>query len=474
MRPALKILLLEDNPYDAEMVQRSLIKQGHRAYEFKLAMSEEEFLLSLDQFEPDVILSDNSLPQFSAAEAPKLVRERSSYIPFILVTGKIPDEFAVTITRQGADDYILKDRLTRLGMAIDIALEKRQVEKERLEAINQLRESNERYTMVTRATSDTIWDWNLVNDTITWSDNLRHIFGYHDIDLVTTNQWWMDKIHPADAEGIHTNVIEQINDKTLRFEDEYRFLCADGTYKYILDRAFLVLDPNGNPVRMIGAMQDVTERKLHDQKITKAIISAQDQERYQIGGELHDNVTQILAGTLLSLKIMAKNPGSAEIPGLIKRCHDYVLMAIGEIRQLSHKLAPALEKPLKETFEELIRNMNADDTYRVTLDMESLKTVQISNDIQLNLYRILQEQLNNITKYSDATVIEISVIISSKNLKMTIHDNGKGFDTKAARKGIGLANIQKRTELFLGSFLLHSSPGNGCTLVVEIPLQQKP
>ena len=260
MIPTLKILLLEDSVYDAEMIQNSLLKE-QRSYEFKLVMNEEEFLTSLDQFEPDIILSDNSLPQFSAAEALKIVRERSLYIPFILVTGTVSDEFAATVIRQGADDYILKDRLTRLPMAIDVSLKQRQAEKEKLDAFNESQASNERYKIVVKATSDTIWDWDLVTNTITWNKNIQDIFGYKDIDLLTSNRWWYDKIHPADAPFIIKNVMTQINDKTLRFEDEYRFLCADGSYKYVFDRSFLVLDYKGNPVRMIGAMQDVTERK---------------------------------------------------------------------------------------------------------------------------------------------------------------------------------------------------------------------
>ena len=149
-------------------------------------------------------------------------------------------------------------------------------------------------------------------------------------------------------------------------------------------------------------------------------------------------------------------------------------MAINEIRQLSHKLAPAIfkEEPLKETFERLINTMNVDSKYKVSLHLDSFEAIKINNDIQLNLYRILQEQLNNIIKYSGADAIAISVLLLEKRLKMTIHDNGKGFDTKAVRKGIGLGNIQKRTELFSGSLLLQSSVGNGCTLTVEIPLQE--
>jgi PAS domain S-box-containing protein len=601
MMNVLKILLLEDSAYDAEIIKNLLLKEEEKMYEFNLAMNEEEFLAALDKFKPDIVLSDNSLPQFNATEALKIVREHSLYIPFILVTGTVSDEFAASIIKQGADDYVLKDRLTRLPTAIDGSLKQRQVEKQRLEAVNKLKESNDRYEIVAKATSDTIWDWDLATNKIIWNKNIQNIFGYKDIDLVTTNQWRYDKIHPADIETVHKNTNTQINDKILRYEDEYRFLCADGSYKYVYDRSFLVINSDGIPIRMIGAMQDitrqkqeefrlkllesvitnatdsvliteagtfdeaaqkivyvneaftkmtgykkeevigktsrllqgaktnkeeleklaksmqkgesceievikynkkgeefwvqkavapvedaegnithfisierdVTERKLIDQKITKAIISAQDQERFQIGSELHDNVTQILAGTLISLGMINKNQGLPNGELFIKQCHDYIIMAIDEIRQLSHRLAPVFfkEETLKDTFERLLKTMNVDNKYKVRLYMDSFEAMEISNDIQLNLYRILQEQLNNIVKYSGATMVEISVLLLEKNLQMTIHDNGKGFDTNAVRTGIGLRNIQKRTELFLGSFLLTSSTGNGCTLTVEIPLQ---
>ena len=117
--------------------------------------------------------------------------------------------------------------------------------------------------------------------------------------------------------------------------------------------------------------------------------------------------------------------------------------------------------------------MNVDNKYKVKLYFDSFEKIEIGNDIQLNLYRILQEQLNNIVKYSGANELEISVRLHENSLRLTIHDNGKGFDTNVVRTGIGLRNIQKRTELFLGSFSLQSSEGNGCTLTVEIPLPGK-
>jgi CheY-like chemotaxis protein len=139
MMNALKILLLEDSAYDAEIIKNLLLKEEEKMYEFNLAMNEEEFLAALDKFKPDIVLSDNSLPQFNATEALKIVREHSLYIPFILVTGTVSDEFAASIIKQGADDYVLKDRLTRLPTAIDGSLKQRQVEKQRLEAVNKLK-----------------------------------------------------------------------------------------------------------------------------------------------------------------------------------------------------------------------------------------------------------------------------------------------------------------------------------------------
>jgi PAS domain S-box-containing protein len=129
MKTPLKILILEDSTSDAELVQR-LLKKEKLHYEFNVAMSKESFLRALKEFSPDVVLSDNSLPQFNATEALKIVRERSMNIPFILVTGTVSDEFAANIIKSGADDYILKDRLIRLPVAIDTALRQRKAEKE--------------------------------------------------------------------------------------------------------------------------------------------------------------------------------------------------------------------------------------------------------------------------------------------------------------------------------------------------------
>ncbi|HKC37047.1 MAG TPA: response regulator, partial [Chitinophagaceae bacterium] len=107
MEQGLKILLLEDSYTDAEIIKR-LVKKTKPDCDFLLAMNKNDFLKALDEFSPDVILSDNTLPQFDATEALQIVRNRSLQVPFILVTGTVSEEFAAGIMKQGADDYILK------------------------------------------------------------------------------------------------------------------------------------------------------------------------------------------------------------------------------------------------------------------------------------------------------------------------------------------------------------------------------
>src|SRR5436190_10674062 len=149
----LKIVLLEDNSNDAEIIQRVLLKEKMNC-EFHLTMDKKGLLQSIKEFSPDVILSDNSMPQFSATEALKIVRDLLPLTPFILITGTISEEFAVNIMKEGADDYILKDRLTRLPAAINMALRQRESEKDNISVLQKLMRSEEKYRTLVERVSD--------------------------------------------------------------------------------------------------------------------------------------------------------------------------------------------------------------------------------------------------------------------------------------------------------------------------------
>ncbi len=339
------------------------------------------------------------------------------------------------------------------------------------------REAIEKYDILSDATSDTIWDWDIVNKTIVYNDGMNKMFGYNATQVENIVDWWKDKLHSDDFEKV-TALLKDVFEKGLqRVTLNYRFRCADGSYKYIFDRAFVIFDEKGKPVRMIGAMQDITYQLEEEIRITKATLDAQEQERSYLGAELHDNINQILAGTLLTLGVAkSKEVDARQEAGLINAAMGYITDAINETRKLSHSLAPAgfEDSSLKELFENLLSTINLENLFTVKLDFDELNDVIISKNIKVNLYRILQEQTKNILKYAEASTVEITVKVIDNAVMLRIFDNGKGFDTRVKKTGIGLSNIKKRAQSLSGKFMLHSAPGKGCEIIVEIPMSDEP
>ncbi|AYN04889.1 MULTISPECIES: PAS domain-containing protein [unclassified Flavobacterium] len=132
---------------------------------------------------------------------------------------------------------------------------------------DEIKESNEKYNIVAKATSDTIWDWKIQEDNITWNKGIENVFGYKPEEVGDSSRWWFDKIHPEDSIRMSVKLYSFIEQKTEKWQDQYRFRCADATYKYILHRSFLLKDENGRAIRMIGAIQDITKQKEEEQRL---------------------------------------------------------------------------------------------------------------------------------------------------------------------------------------------------------------
>ena len=150
----LKILHIEDNPDDAGLVKRELTKNG---FDMTICVvdTRKDYIKMLEEFKPDLILSDHSLPNFDSMEALKIYSEKSLAIPFILITGSVSEEFAIRSIKEGADDYILKSNLIRLPSAIKQALKSRQIESDKLKANLQLEATNkELNTFIYKAAHD--------------------------------------------------------------------------------------------------------------------------------------------------------------------------------------------------------------------------------------------------------------------------------------------------------------------------------
>lgn len=132
---------------------------------------------------------------------------------------------------------------------------------------DQIKESKERYDIVAKATSDIVWDWNLNRDIFTWNKGIQNVFGYLESDVDENAKWWFDRIHPEDTIRMSVKLYSFLEQRLEKWQDEYRFKCKDGSYKYVLDRGFLVTDNNKTAVRMIGAMQDITKKKQEEERL---------------------------------------------------------------------------------------------------------------------------------------------------------------------------------------------------------------
>ncbi len=606
MLQPLKILILEDSPVDAEMVQRQLIK-GKLSCEFRLAINKETYLQALEDFRPDIILSDHSLPQFTSTDALTIARNKFPDMPFIMVTGTVSEEFAAEIMKMGADDYILKDRLGRLPTAINATIQRRKSEKEKQEAEEKIIQSETNLRTIFENTSEgfLLLDRNgivkalnqkaaeypffavqenlqlgdLIYDFI---DPLRvSIFRlfiakvltgenvYYDIsyDLGNKNIQWIDfSINPVIENGevtgicitgrnitekkiaeqqkefdsnnlkalinntqdlmwsidlnfkliTYNNAFDKFNENIFGtqlqkgdyiFSDKLSFAQID-KYKATYSRAFAgetftIIEHFQEPIEfwsetsyypiykqneVIGTAcfsRDITEskkaqedmramenkileQKIEEQKkISRAIIKAEEAEKNRIGQELHDNINQILAGTRMFLKIAAKK--SAETKVLLDYPLELLDSSIQEIRLLSQKqVTPLKNINLKQLVCDILSNYSTSTKTATNLIFEIIND-EIGDDIKLTIYRIVQEQMNNIYKHAHAKNVEIAIIPEKRSINISITDDGKGFVVTKKRKGIGISNMIDRIASFNGTLEIKSSPGNGCRLNINIP-----
>ncbi len=353
------------------------------------------------------------------------------------------------------------------GQAIDIT-ERRQMEK-----------NHERYKFVINATSEAIWDYDIQTSDIYRSDAFYKISGYNKEAVENNLNWWIDKIHPNDKEAVAANINNALNAGKTNWEDEYRFLYADGTYHHIYDKGFAVYE-NGVAVRLIGAIQDITERKLLEQQllneelkkqklISQATIDAQEKERGMISAELHDSVNQLLMSARLHINAAKNNEKANE---LIGKASDYLLMAVDEIRGLSHKLNSSIVKTLglPSCMISICNNLYQFNDIEVTHHIQQEAIDKLSPEQQLVIFRIMQEQSSNIMKYSRAANVTVSLTDYGKQCQLIISDDGIGFDKhKQKSNGIGFINIFNRVDAYNGKTEITTYPGNGCSLAITLP-----
>jgi PAS domain S-box-containing protein len=214
--------------------------------------------------------------------------------------------------------------------------------------------------------------------------------------------------------------------------------------------------------------QERLESKMEEQqKIAKAILLGQEKERNHIGQELHDNVNQILASTKMYLGVAGDK--NKETKKLIKYPMELIDISMGEIRTLCHQMvAPLKNIDLEDLIRELLHKLNQNTQIKTEL-VYAVPDGSLSDDLKLNMYRIIQELFNNILKYARAKNVMVAVVANNGDMELTVTDDGVGFDPEKKRKGIGVSNIINRAKSFNGEITIHTAPGKGCSTFIHIP-----
>jgi len=295
------------------------------------------------------------------------------------------------------------------------------------------------------------------------------IMGYSIDELKETSfhQW----IYEEDAEKIKENYLSRINSDKPTDQYTFRAVRRDGALLYI--EAIVSKIIYGNRPAVIGTIVDITDRVEEEKRIGKAVNDAQEKERMQIGMELHDNVKQIMAASMINLDFLKNRLDDQEATkAILDKVIGYIRESMEELRKLSHQLAPSIDAtiPLEEKIEILVNTMNASNRLKVHYRLDEFKQ-PVSNDVQLTLYRILQEQFNNILKYANASSVFISVRHNRDNIQLTIKDDGEGFNLTTKKNGIGFENIRRRVQVLDGQVRIFSAPGDGCEVNVQIPFR---
>lgn len=332
-----------------------------------------------------------------------------------------------------------------------------------------LKISNERFEFVSKATTDAIWDWDVVQNTNYFNEAFTNVFGHNKKPQTLTDSW-ADHLHPDDKGKVTRSIDDALaNTAASGWEGEYRFIKADGSIANVYDRALIIRNEEGKAIRMVGAMQDITKIKETEKAISKAIINTQEKERSEIGKELHDNVNQILTTVKLYIENIRDYPDHRM--QFIDKSVMLAQRAINEIRMLSKQLVTPVMADLgfEATLCELTDHYKSLNLFNISLHFAA-DEASIDKNMQLTIYRIVQEQLNNIVKYAQPTQVTIAVVQQPDALVMEVTDDGVGFDTSKTSSGLGLRNIEHRSQLFKGQLTLQSAPGAGCHLQIIFPL----
>ena len=254
----------------------------------------------------------------------------------------------------------------------------------------------------------------------------------------------------------------------------------DGGAVWIGISARLLRAADGSPERIEGFIADISARKAAEKEIrelNRRLLSLQEDERQRLSRDLHDDVAQDLVSLKIGYEILRQDCPSwaLEVAGRLVQLSTRLQKALDKVRDLSHMLRPPdFERlGLVRSLEILCLEMADEQELEVAFSAQGLEEVQLGAEAEINLYRLVQEALNNVKKHAQASRVEIALGASSSDVLVRIKDNGRGFDVAAhpeRRKHLGLKTMQERARQLGGVLRLDSKPGSGVEIIVSFPV----
>lgn len=500
MKSQIKILLLEDSPLDAELIKRELIK-GLIDHEILLVRDKESFRQALGNYPADIVLSDHSLPNFNSHEALKMVESSGVGIPFILITATMTDEFAVKIMKEGANDYIIKDRLSRLPSAVVNVIEKFRLIRiqtaERVKVNEELKSLNYRLQLATKSAALGIWDWDVVNNKLHWDEGMFQIYHIDDSGFDSVYEAWTSRLHPEDKDQINEEIQSALRGEK-KYDTEFRIVDGNSGVHTIRATGTVEWNDMGVPIRMIGVNWDITRRKLAmaEREAIIGEMSRRNAELEQFGYIISHNLRAPVANIIGAAGALEDPELPCEDRIIYNRAvHQSAINLDDIIKDLNHILEIKSGNQSKETvcFSDLADDikMNIHDLlltyeYNIAYDFSAIGELFT---IKAYLYSIFYNLISNSLKYRRKDIIgriEIKSLLVNNMVVLSFADNGMGFNQEKNKtnifglyqrfhsgfpgKGMGLFMVKSQVEILGGSITVESREHVGTNFRIEFPI----
>jgi PAS domain S-box-containing protein len=453
----LRVLLVEDSEDDALLLVRMLRRGGYDPV-WERVDTPAAMEAALHGGSWDLIISDHSMPAFSSLAALGLLRRKGFVdVPFIIVSGRIGEDAAVSAMKAGAQDYLMKDNLARLNSAIERELRDAEVRRER-------RQAEEQYRSIFENAVEGIIQTTVDGRFLTANPAMARMLGYGS---------------PDELLGTISNIRDQLYVEPGRRDEFYQLALRDGFVRgfeiqmrrkdgnlvWVSANARAIYDNDGVISGYEGILEDITERK----RAEEALREIREAERRRIARDLHDVVLQDLTYALQSMQVLRRMPAGVDRAGETEHQIEALKRAVGGLRDAIYDLR--LEgRPLIRAVESLValnRQMGEGCQFELIVD-EGFPAVR-AGPAGVEVVRVVQEALANVRRHSGARHAVVTLGTVNSEVLVEIEDDGRGFGPETSY-GMGLTGMRERVHTLGGDLEVEGREGVGTRVLLKVRL----